>query len=104
MFGAHKDCGPATSALVLSTHPGRAGKRAAIELIATYLLGEKAPWISFFGAAPHLFQPWSFDVTCRDAVLERQAPDMICHLIASDSTAFVWSLFLLHFGGLRAFR
>src|SRR5262249_8283598 len=48
---------PATSALVLSTHPGRAGKRAAIELIANYLLGKKAPWTSFFGAAPHLFQP-----------------------------------------------
>jgi len=83
--------------LALSTHPVQ--EKKAIQFIATCLLGESAPWISFFGGAPDLFQPWSFDVTCRDAVPRRRAPDIVCHSKASDSTAFVCRS-LLHFGGL----
>jgi hypothetical protein len=71
-----------------------------IELIATYLLGESAPWISFFGEAPDLLQLCSFDVTCRDAVPGQRAPDIVYHLKASDSTAFPCRS-LLHFGGLE---
>ena len=82
----------------LLTGSGCARRRSVLELIATYLLGESAPWLSFFGEAPDLFQPWSFDVTCRDAVRERRVPDIVGHLIASDSTAFVCRS-LLHFGG-----
>ena len=67
-----------------------------IELFVTYLLGETVPWISFFGEAPDFLRPWSFDVTCRDAVLGRRVPDIVCHLIASDSTAFECCS-LLHF-------
>src|SRR5262249_23947023 len=52
-----------------SVDASSAGKGSAIALIATYLLGESAPWSLFFGEPPDLFQPWSFDVTCRDAVL-----------------------------------
>ena len=68
---------------------GGCGRGSAIDLIATYLLGESAPWISFFGEARDLFQLWWFDVTCRDAVLGRRAPYIVCHLKVSDSTAFV---------------
>ena len=81
----HKD----SLRLGLLTRSGCARRRSVIELIATYLLGESAPWLSFFGEAPDLFQPWSFDVTCRDAVLGRRAPYIVGHLVASDSTAFV---------------
>jgi hypothetical protein len=80
------------------TRSGCARRRSVIELIVTYLLGESAPWLSFVGEAPDLFQPWSFDVTCRDAVLGRRAADIVGHSITSDSTALV-CLSLLHFGG-----
>ena len=58
-------------------------------MIVTYLLGESAPWFSFFCEAPARFQTWWFDVTCRDAVLAQQAQYIVCQLKASDSTAFV---------------
>jgi hypothetical protein len=74
-----------------------------IELIATYLFGECAPWTSFFVEAPDLLQLCFFDATCRDAVLGLRAPDIVYHLIASDSTAFVCRS-LLHFGSLEPLR